>query len=123
MWARILNVSLGVWLMAASDVLNYAGGARTNDVIVGALVASFAVIAIWEVTRPARWANVALGAWLIAAGWVLGFEQTAAVNGSVVGVFVVTFGFVRGKVRERFGGGWSALWKKQGSGAERTGGA
>lgn len=75
MWARLLNIVLGVWLMASPSVLGYVGQARTNSTITGALAASFACIAIWGVTRPLRWLNVALGAWLIVAGWVLGFES------------------------------------------------
>ncbi|CAN5373025.1 MAG: SPW repeat domain-containing protein [Pyrinomonadaceae bacterium] len=61
MWPRIINIALGVWLMAAPAVIGDAGAARTNDVIVGALAASLALIAISEAARPARWAGFALG--------------------------------------------------------------
>ena len=65
MWAQIINVILGVWLMAAPDVIGYTGPARTNDRIIGPLAVSCAVIALWEVTRPMRWGNLALGVWLL----------------------------------------------------------
>lgn len=120
MWARLLNICLGIWLMAASGVLGYAGAAHTNDVIVGALVASFACIAIWEVTRPVRWANVALGAWVVVAGWLLGFDGTAVINGGIVGVLVVACALVRGEVKEQFGGGWSALYGSEEDEQERA---
>ena len=112
MWARIINLVSGVWLMASSSVLGYAGAAKTNDVIVGACAASFAIIAMSEATRPVRWLNFALGAWLVVAGWVLGYEATAAaINSSVVGVLMILCASVRGKVESRFGGGWSSLWR------------
>ncbi len=115
MLARIINICLGVWLMAAASVLGYAGAARTNEVIVGALAASFAIIAIWEATRPVRWVNVVLGAWLVVAGWALGFDTAAAVNSSIVGALMTAAALVRGEVKENFGGGWSALWKSDDS--------
>ena len=112
MWARFLNIVLGVWLMASPSVLGYGGQARTNSTITGALAASFACIAIWAVTRPLRWLNVALGAWLIVAGWVLGFESIAAINSSIAGAVMTGLALVRGAVKEHFGGGWSALWRR-----------
>ncbi|MCP9496065.1 MAG: SPW repeat protein [Pyrinomonadaceae bacterium MAG19_C2-C3] len=111
MWLRLINIALGVWLMAASAVLGYRGAARTNDVIVGALAASFAIIAVSEATRAARWVVFVLGLWLMVAGWVLGFEWSATLNSTVVGLLLASFAFVRGRVDARFGGGWSALWK------------
>lgn len=51
-WTQVLNTALGVWLIAAPAAIGYAGSARINDGIFGPLVASIAVIAIWEATRP-----------------------------------------------------------------------
>ena len=51
--------------MASPAVLDYADPARANDRIIGPLVASMAIIAIWDITRPLRWVNVILGAWLL----------------------------------------------------------
>lgn len=111
MWAQIINAVLGVWLMAAPAVLGYGGAAGTNDRIVGPVAASVAVIAIWQVTRPVRWANLALGAWLLVAPWVFDYERIALVNSTIVGLLLMTFAAIRGKVEShRFGGGWPALW-------------
>lgn len=111
MWARLLNICLGVWLMASPSVLGYAGWARTISTIVGALSASFACIAIWEVTRPLRWANAALGVSLLVAVWALGSESDVATNGTIVGLLMLALALVRGEVKEMYGGGWSSLWK------------
>jgi hypothetical protein len=37
MWARLVHIILGVWLMAAPDVLGYHDPARPYDCIVGLL--------------------------------------------------------------------------------------
>lgn len=110
MWARLLNAALGIWLMAAPAVLGYGGPAANVDRIVGPVAASFAIIAIWEATRPVRHVNLLLGAWLLLAPWVLGYPTTATVNSLVVGAALIALSRVRGKVEDRFGGGWSRVW-------------
>jgi hypothetical protein len=120
MWARLVSAALGIWLMAAPAVLDYAGAARTNDRIVGPIVASLAVIAIWETTRSLRWANLPLGGWLLIAPWVLGYPADATWNSLVVGALLLALGLVRGPVNGHFGGGWSALWHDEPAEAAST---
>lgn len=112
MWAHLINAALGVWLMVAPPVLNYAPPAQTNDRILGPVIATFAVVAWWEATRPVgRW-NLPLGVWLVLAPWVLGYGSTAAVlNSTIVGVLVTGLSLVQGSIEGTYGGGWSALWR------------
>jgi hypothetical protein len=112
MWAQVVSALLGVWLMAAPAALGYGDPARTNDRIVGPIVASLAVVAIWEVTRGLRWVNVVCAAWLLVAPWVLGEGTTAAVNSVAVGSLLLALAFVGGSRRQRFGGGWASLWRE-----------
>ena len=119
MWAQIVNVILGVWLLIAPAVLGYGDPARTNDRIVGPLAAAVATIAAWEVTRAVRWVNLVLGLWLFAAPWLLGYEADAMFNAMIVGLVLAACALVRGDYRpERFGRGWAALRR---SGAAREG--
>jgi hypothetical protein len=112
MWAQIINALLGIWLMASPAILGYSGTGRINDLIVGPVAATSAIIAFWEVTRAVGKANVALGIWLIIASWVLGYESAIPViNEFVVGVAMVVFAMTRGKARAKFGGGWRSLMK------------
>jgi hypothetical protein len=114
MWAQIIGAALGLWLMAAPDMLGYGGIAADNDHVVGPLAVSFAVIAIWQVTRPARWLNLFLGAWLVIAPWVLGHERGALINSMITGLLLMAFAAVRGKAEaHRYGGGWSVLWSSR----------
>ena len=112
MWAQYLNAVLGLWLMAAPAVLGYGDPAQVNDRILGPVIATFAIIAIWEATRAvARW-NLPLGLWLLAAPWVLGYEATAPlVNSLATGAAVAALALVTGTVEQRFGGGWAALFQ------------
>lgn len=110
MWARLVNAALGIWLMAAPAVLGYGEPASTNDRIVGPIAASVAIIAIWEIARGLRWINLAIGLWLVVAPWVLGYETTATINSTIAGLLMAAAAPTGGKLKQRIGGGWSALW-------------
>lgn len=111
MWARFIEAALGIWLMVAPSLLAYGAPARTNDRIVGPVIASLAIIAIWEVTRPLRWSTAVLGLWLLVAPFLLGYETTPLVNSLATAAPLVALGvFVKGKRTQRTGGGWRAIW-------------
>ena len=80
MWMHLLPALAGIWLMASPAVLDYADPARANDRIIGPIVASLAIIALWEIARPLRWVNVILGAWLRIVPWLLGHTSDARWN-------------------------------------------
>lgn len=115
MWARVLNAILGVWLMAAPAVLGYGDPAQAVDRILGPIAASFAVIAMGEATRPVRHMNTLIGVLLLLAPWVLGYPANVTANSMVVGALMIALSRVRGDVKERFGGGWSRLWRGYGA--------
>jgi hypothetical protein len=108
---RIINILLGLWLMAAPDGLGYPPPARTNDHIVGPLIVSFAMIALSEATRPIRWINLTLGLWLLASPMLLGYEFRIAVHSMVIGLLVASMASMRGTIKEQLGGGWGVLWR------------
>ena len=110
MWAQIINALLGVWLMASPAVFDYHGTSRINDLVVGPIAVTFAIIAICEVTRVVGRANVVLGAWLVIAPWVLGYGSAIPViNEFVVGITMVALAMTRAKTRASLGGGWRSL--------------
>jgi hypothetical protein len=111
MFPQIINTALGIWLMAAPAVLQYGRPASTNDHIVGPLVATFACIAIWEATRPVRWLNLPLGLWLMIAPLALGHPPAGMLNSVLCGIAIAALSCVGSDVTQRFGGGWSALWR------------
>ena len=109
---HLLPALVGIWLMASPAVLNYADPARANDQLIGPIVASLAIIAMWEIARPLRWINVVLGGWLLIAPWVLGHAPDARWNSLAAGTLVLGFSLVKGKRTHQTGGGWSSLWKR-----------
>ena len=98
--------------MAAPAALGYGGAARIIDLVVGPIIASFAIVAIWEVCRSVGRANVILGAWLMLAPWLLSYEAQATANSLSTGIVIAIFGYLAKAPADRYGGGWSDLWKQ-----------
>jgi uncharacterized membrane protein len=103
-WNLVVSATLGVWLMAAPAVFGTHGTAAGSDQLIGALIVTFAVIAIGEVARAARFLNLLFGAWLVAAPWLLpGATPAAQWNDVAVGGALLLLSLPRGKVTEHFG--------------------
>lgn len=118
MLPRLVNAALGVWLMSAPAVLGYVGSsavAEASDRIIGPLLTSFAIAAIWPEIRPLRWANVGLGALLVVVPpvvWALrDWPLAGLLNSVAVGIVVVLTARIRGPVDAEFGGGWRSVWR------------
>lgn len=108
---QIINMCLGLWLMASPGILGYGPPVSTSDYIIGPLVATFACIAIWEATRPLRWVNLPFGIWAAVAPFVLGGPSAAILNGIIFGALITLIATRGGAIEQRFGGGWSMLWR------------
>lgn len=110
--AQGVACAVGLWLMAAPDLLDYQGPARVNDLVVGPIAASVACVALWEVARPLRWVNVALGAWLALSPLILGSGGRAGANEAASGLVLGVMSLMGGGSARRYGGGWSALTRQ-----------
>lgn len=103
-WPLLLSAALGVWLMFAPFVLGSRGAAMDGDHLVGALVVTFAMIALAEVVRTLRFINVLFGTWLVAAPWLLaGATLVSTWSDMIVGAALIIMSLPRGTVRQRYG--------------------
>jgi hypothetical protein len=110
MWGQLANAILGSWMMAAPSLLNYAGAARANDLILGPISASLAIIAIWDVCPSLGKANLLVGLWLVLAPWLLAYGGwPSTINSALAGTLMCLFAFAAGAPRGGYGGGWSSL--------------
>jgi uncharacterized membrane protein YdjX (TVP38/TMEM64 family) len=114
MWPRFINMLIGLWLMSSPGLLNYDSAATDNGHIIGPILATFSAIAIWEATRNVRIWNYPLGVWLLLAPWILDYTYlTAILSDMIAGVIIIILCSIKGKVKQSFGGGWRALFKKK----------
>jgi len=113
MWAKFINIILGLWLIAAPSWLGYAPIASDNGHIIGPILITFSTISIWEATDNVRKWNYPFALWLLIAPFVLGYDSSYAMASDiVVGAAVITLSSIKAKIKNRYGGGWSSLWKK-----------
>jgi uncharacterized membrane protein len=103
-WNLLVSAALGLWLMFAPFALGSTGTAAHSDHLVGAMIATVAIIALAEVGRAMRFVNVLFGAWIIASPWLLGGATISATwNDMIAGILVIVLSFPRGPVGERYG--------------------
>ncbi len=106
-WTLVVSAVLGLWLMFTRLSFGTVPPMADSDHLVGALIVTFAVMAMAEVGRALRFVNVLLGLWLIAAPWVLsGAGNAASWAGVIVGLAVVGLSLPRGKRSKEHYGGW-----------------
>ena len=112
MWAQIINAALGIWMMVAPAVLLYDKAGADSCHIAGPVIATFAIVSCWEVTRSLRKVNIALGLWLVLAPWILNYSEILPIiNDFICGSLIIVFAIMRGKIKESYGGGWQAIWQ------------
>lgn len=111
---RFISALVGLWLMASPVVLGYFGPARINDRVCGPLIATFAIIALWEVTREVRWLNVLLAFWLMLAPLLLHYPTwTPVVNSLACAAVLVVAAVAPGSKTGRYAGGWKSLFAER----------
>ena len=103
-WNLMASIGLGVWLMFVPTVLASTGTAAHADHLIGALVITFAVMALADVGRVLRFANVFFGVAIIAAPWALsGATSTSRWSDAAVGALIILLSMRRGPVGEQYG--------------------
>lgn len=104
-WHLLIAAGVGTWLMFAPDVLGTTGSAASNDRLIGALVVTFALIAVAEVVRPIRFLNAVFGTWLLIAPWVLsGYVGTDRLSSMASGGALIVLSLRRGHIQGQYGG-------------------
>lgn len=100
----LLSTILGAWLLFTPYVLGISGIEATNLYISGALIVTFAVIALSEIARIVRIFNVFGGFWIAISAWMIGnMDLTAALHSTILGLILMALSLPRGKIREHFG--------------------
>ena len=77
-WTLVASALLGAFLMFSRVFFDTLPPMADSDHLVGALIVTFAVMAMAEVARPLRFVNVAFGLWLMLAPWAAAGSGTFA---------------------------------------------
>lgn len=102
-WTLLATIAVGLWLLAAPDVLGATGAAADSDHLVGGLIVTIAAVALAEPARSARFANVAVGLWLLVAPWLLdGTTSAGRASSLLAGVALILLSLPRGTIHDRY---------------------
>jgi hypothetical protein len=76
-WPVWVNVVVGAWLVVSGGLLGFTDqpAALWNSIIVGIVLAAFALWAYFGKQKWVHWVNVAAGVWLFLSPWILGFAN------------------------------------------------
>jgi short-subunit dehydrogenase len=100
-------------MMVAPEAFSFNQTEAYNHFIVGPLVVTAGVIAVWEVNRSLRFFNLAAGVWMTISPLLLSYETSDAITSNVVcGVLLTMLSLPKGKSKHQYGGGWAALFKE-----------
>ncbi len=106
-WTLVCCALLGMALMFTRLFFGSVPPLADSDHVVGAMIVTFAVMAMAEVGRALRFANIAFGLWLVAAPRLLaGANGVGAGFDVVVGLVVVVLSLPRGKRSAQHYGRW-----------------
>ncbi|WP_423146039.1 SPW repeat domain-containing protein [Rubrolithibacter danxiaensis] len=113
MWPRVINMLIGLWICMAPSVLKTDKVAADCLHIIGPVVFAVAVIAMSEAVRDIRLINILSGVCLLISPWILRVDSSlVSWNNSLAGILLILFSLIKGKVKNRFGGGWQSLFEK-----------
>ncbi len=114
MWASVVNILLGLWVMLAPDMLNYQKPEADYNYIVAPVAITFAITALWEVNRSARFIVMFCGLVLAISPLLSFFQSSDAIwNNALAGIIMILISLVKGKVKKHYGGGWLSLFQKR----------
>src|SRR4051794_25044189 len=113
MWAAIINIIIGLFLMIAPAIFHFEKAVADQYHIVAPVVITCAVISLWEINRSAHYINIIPGLWFIVAPFIFHFQPASAKWIAVVsGMVILLLSLLKRKVKGKYGGGWRSLFQK-----------
>ncbi len=113
MWAKIVSVLLGFWLIISPTVTGMAKAGNNNNFIIGPLVITFSVIALWQINRNVIKANYVVAGWLFIAPIFIEYDSTIGLISNIIAAMaIILLAWLPSPVSQSYGGGWTSLWSK-----------
>jgi len=102
-WNLALCVLIGLWVMSTRIVLGHEAAMANWDHVIGALLITFAFIAMAESARMVRFLMIPVAAALLIIPFVYGVGTTSTVLSLIIAVAVTALAVRRGSVKGRYG--------------------
>ena len=109
----LIGAAIGLWLMAAPGVLDYARASRSVDRVVGPVIFALCIASIWPATRWLGRLNIIVGSWLLVSPVVLQAPDRTLVTTMVCGTMLLALAVFSRPTTAETGGGWSVLMNSE----------
>lgn len=104
MWARVVEIMLGFWLMASPFIfrgIEMDGIRSANETLCGLLVAVLGFLSFWNPTRWAHFLTLLVAGFLIVSGYLAGHPAPPmAQNQIMVGLLLGMFAIIPNRTNE-----------------------
>lgn len=105
MWARVVEIMLGFWLIVSRFVFRHDAVAEgyllTNDVICGFIVMTLGFLSFWNKAYWAHFMILLVALWLIVYGYLLGYPSPpTAQNQIMTGLLLAIFAIIPNDIDE-----------------------
>lgn len=98
MWARVVEVMLGLWLAISPFIFRHAAENRAlwiNDLACGFVLVTLALVSFWHPLRHAHLAIALVALWLIAFGFLVPYPAPpASQNHILLGLVLLMFAII-----------------------------
>jgi len=98
MWARVVEVMFGCWLLLSPFIFGHSGDdvlQWVTDLGIGTLVITLALLSYWRPLRMIHLAILIPGLWMIAYGYIEPYPLPPAVqNNFLVGLLLLMFAII-----------------------------
>lgn len=102
-WLIVVQIIVGVWLMARPNILPFNIESANFDHWMGAIIVTVAAVATAEVTRTARFVNVIAGVVVLIGTFVFSSGSTPIlISGIVCSVLLIIASIPKGVIVERY---------------------
>lgn len=102
-WLIVVQVIVGVWLLARPNILPYNIASANCDHWMGAIIVTVAAVATAEVTRTARFVNVMAGVVVLILTLIFSLGSTAVLISGIISALVLIIASIpRGVIVERY---------------------
>jgi len=104
MWARVIEIMLGFWLLASPFIFRFAEtekGNLANDLLCGLAVIVFGFLSFWNRASRAHFSTLLVAVWLMVLGYLAGHPAPpSAQNQIIVGLLLGMFAIIPNKTNE-----------------------
>jgi len=115
MWARVVEIMLGFWLVISPFVFQRATGPVSpfgNDLFCGLAAMIFGLFSFWKRSGWAHFLTLIIALWLIGYGYFAGLPSPpTAQNRIITGLLLAMFAIIPNRAEE-IPAGWQAFYDR-----------